>query len=366
MIIRHTIEQVNEYYERIGINQSSLKVLIEDGIEKYLSIKNDLQRQNDLYYEEKKYFIIGNAVDCRITHGEEVFKNSYFFSQLQKKPGEKGMSVIKLAFDKAIAKFPKGPDVNINLFKKEIYEAANEEEYYIKRKKPTFEEDERILTLLKDNGQAYWMDLALAEGKQVLNHDENLVITAIVMSLLTHKFTRHLFVDDATTDIVFQLPMYWSYKEVDCKGLVDMIIINHATKKIFIIDIKTLGDYITRFNKAARKRRYDLQGAFYTLGLKLNLPQLGTLINRNLDNYEVANFAFVVESTIKPGTPLIFPLTDELMEQGANGSEDILGYNQAIDLYKEWEGMDFSLEKKVEENNGVVFLGEDYNYNLIF
>ena len=96
MIVRHTEEQINDYYERIGLNQSSLKVILEDGIQEYVMQVAQLTKQDDYYYEEKKHFIIGSAVDCRITHGEEVFLNKYHFSKLIKKPSDGAMSVLSL------------------------------------------------------------------------------------------------------------------------------------------------------------------------------------------------------------------------------------------------------------------------------
>lgn len=372
-IYRHSPEQVQEYYEAIGINQSALKLILDEGIEMFLSQYPEIIKKDELYYEEKKHFIIGKAVDSNITHGEDIFNQQFHISQLKKKPGPKSMSVIKLAFDKARANFPAGIDANMAAYKEEIYDACNEQEYFMNRaakiaigNKP-FEDDKRIETLLKDNGNAYWVDLSLAEGKQILADDEAMIANAIIMSWKTHKHTAHLFKDSANVDIVYQFPLFWSYNDVDCKGLIDMIIIDHTNKRIIPIDLKTLGDFVTRFNRAILKRRYDVQGSFYHFGLSQCLTQLATLINKPLTGYSIANFAFVVESTIRPGCPLVFPMDDSLMLVGKKGNGDNLsGWEQGIELFKEWSQAEFKLENKFADTNGVIFVDRFFEYNINF
>lgn len=368
MIYRHSPEQVQEYYERIGINQSALKLILDEGIEMFLSQYPNVIKQNDLYYEEKKHFVIGSAVDTHMTHGEDIFKAKYHLSELTKKPGDKAMSVIKLAFDKANQNFPAGVDADMKLYRSEVYEACNDQTFYMNRvnKEGNANLDTRIDTLLKDNGNAYWYDLIRAGDKQILSDSERTLIDSIIMSLTTHSHTAHLFKDSDDVDIVYQFPLYWVYDDVDCKGLIDIIIINHTQKRILPIDLKTIGDFVTKFNRAIKKRRYDIQASFYSYGLTQCTNELSTLIGKSLTGYTMANFAFIVESTIKPGCPLIFPLTTELLEVGSKGDEKSQGWHQGIQLFKEWSKVDFQLEKRFGENNGVLFVDSDYNYLINF
>lgn len=367
MIYRHTVEQIKEYHERIGINQSSLKVFNDEGVQAFADQQRDLLSRDDLYYEEKKHFIIGSAVDCKLTHAEDVFDKLYFSSKLTKKPGDKAMSVIRLAFDKALVNFPLGPDMELKLYKKEVYEAANEEQYYMNRAKPTMEEDGRIEYLLKDNGQAYWSDLYLAIGKQILSTEELTIAEGIAMSMKTHSTTRHLFQDSPDSDLVFQLPMYWEYEGIDCKGMIDELYIDHRRKRIMPIDFKTLGDYILKFNKAVRKRRYDLQGSYYSFGLKANLAALSELIGKDVRDYSIANFAFVVGSTIRSSCPVIYPLDDIVLSYGENGNEEtgLKGWKQIIHNLKSWVDIDFSIEKRLEDTGGVLFITKDFEYSKV-
>ncbi len=62
----------------------------------------------------------------------------------------------------------------------------------------------------------YWQNLIEANGKQVLDDNEWVIINNIILSFTTHKFTKHLFVDGDDIDIVYQFPMYWEYEGIKC------------------------------------------------------------------------------------------------------------------------------------------------------
>lgn len=366
-IYRATKEQIDEYYALPRLNQSAIKVIIEKGIQTYLDqIQGLIQTEDTMYYEEKDYFIVGKGVDCRVTEGEETFNKNYHISTIVRKPGATAMSILKSAFDKAKENFPLGPDFDVSRYRNEIHQACNEHEYYVKRAKPTHEEDSRIDTIIKDNGAIYWGDMYMAGDKQILSDQESNLITTISNSLLNHNHTKHLFEDSDSIDIVYQFPVHFSYLETECKGLLDMIIINHTKKRIMPIDVKTMNKYILDFYKAINERRYDLQGSFYNFGLKANLKQLSTLIKKDISSYEVSKFAFIVESTKKPGTPLVFVLSDELLNRGRYGEPEVKdgvsGWVNGVLLYKAWQKKDFSIDNMFEDTNGVVFVDENLDY----
>ncbi len=69
MIYRHTDEQLQAYFDSPAINQSPLKIIIDPngGIEKFVEQLDALVSNEDDFYDEKKHFIIGKAVDCIIS-----------------------------------------------------------------------------------------------------------------------------------------------------------------------------------------------------------------------------------------------------------------------------------------------------------
>ena len=381
MIYRHTDQQLQAYFDSPAINQSALKVIIDPngGIEKFVEQQDALLNNEDDYYEEKKHFIIGKGVDCIITQEPEVFKNKYHYSDLKKKPSDTVKAIVREVFYTLAQTTPISQLLPFVSYKKEIYEICNSIKdekgktgYSMNRAAPS-EKQLKELPLVTDwwnydnrwssmkNAPEYWDDLKLADGKQVLDDGEYNIINNIVISLKTHKHTKHLFVDNPNTDTVFQFPMFWECIGEKCKGLVDHIIIDHTHKRIKPIDEKTLGDYILRFPNAVKKRRYDIQGSYYGYGLKKNLDKLSILINKDVTDYSVAPLAFVVESTIKQGVPLIFPMTAELERIGSVGDDRYLkGWEHALVEYSQWKAINYSIEEKYKTTNGIVWINENF------
>lgn len=369
MIYRHTEEEIQYYFSAPALNQSAIKVIIKDGIQKFRELEEQLVTQEDLYYEEKQHFTVGNAVDHILSQGMDSFNNRYAYSVLTRKPSDTVMSIIKMVFDRvATSNSPELVCNNLVDFKEEMYNACNAHDYYMKRSKPLWTEDTRMDSILKDGtAQTYWEELVNSIGKQLLSQNEKEKVLGIANSMLGHKHTAHLFKDSRDFDIIYQMPMFFELDGVGCKILPDMLRIDHTRKKILTIDFKTMGDYVLRFSLAMRIRRYDLQGSFYHRGTKANLEEISKLIGKDVTKYTLSNPAFIVESTIKWGTPMVYVMTDDLMDIGIKGDDKyILGYIQGIELYKNWKAIDYSLDDRFKHTNGIVWIDSRFEYNEVF
>lgn len=214
----------------------------------------------------------------------------------------------------------------------------------------------------------YWEDLKTAYGKIVISQEEANLIDTIVMSIRTNEATSKYFNYE---EIQFQVPIYFEYEGVECKALLDMVIFDRKNKKIIPIDIKTIGDDTINFPISLRKRRYDIQAAFYTEALKWLYP-----------DYEILNFKFIVESTTNPGNPIVFTCDKTLLNIGKYGREqmylyadvksplgfagqankpyarlqEIKGFHQLIELYKYYTTYGFEKDQVVRENDSELLL----------
>lgn len=378
MIHRHTRQDIDEYRERDAFNQSSAKAILQGGIQSFKIAKDELigalDSVNDMYYEEKTHFIIGSAVDTWITIGKDVFDDMYFSSKMKRKPSAAEMSIVKRVFDQAFLSEDKEDEVkdgiwDIDNYKQALHNSMNEHEYKIREMKVDWMEDGRMNTFLrKPLVRDYWNELVSADGKQILSDSEVLKISDIYISMTTHKHTSWLF-DDGTpnVDVVYQFPMYWEYYGVDCKGLPDMLYILHDKKRIMPINIKTTSEFALNFNRVVERRRYDIGESFYRYGLLQNLDTLSDLIHKDVKDYHVSNGAFVVESTTRSGTPMIYPLSDAAMNIGAVGDGEYKkGWTQAINKYKMWKEVDFSLEEMFKDTNGIVWIDGEFEYMKLF
>ena len=324
---------IEEYYNDSRLSQSKLKLLLGNNPNLFNTVA-----EPKLYFEEKKYFLIGDGVDCQLTRPITEYTEKFHVSNVENKPSDTIKSIVNQVFDetKRLNILIENVGDMRNYFPY-IIDACNDHNY-----QSNWKEETRISKILE--AHEYWDDLKAGEGKTILSAEEDSLISQIVMSIKTNDVTRPYFEHNEGEEIMYQVPIFFTINEVDCKGLLDMIIINHTTKVIEPIDIKTLGDNTMNFPKALRQRRYDIQGAFYTEGLRQTYP-----------GYTILPFKFIVESTINPGNPLVYTMDETLLQMGEYGREayrlkgvsqtklvsmfygkldKIKGYKQLIENYK--------------------------------
>ena len=236
---------VEDYYTNPGISQSQLKLLLGPDP----SIFNTIQ-EPDLYFEEKKHFIIGNGVDMQLTRPIEEFNQKFHISNLQNKPSDTIKSVVNQVYDH-VKEVYEGEILAIDKYPNAILDACNDHTYQSK-----WLDNTRIAKIIE--AWEYWEDLKQAEGKVVLSQEENDLISQIVMSVRTNPTTSKYFETSKDVEILDQLAIYFSYCGIDCKALLDRVIVDHKNKTIQPIDFKTMGDQTIYFPKSLRQRRYDI------------------------------------------------------------------------------------------------------------
>jgi hypothetical protein len=374
------------------MNQSLLKTLI-DSPAKF--IESQQIPESRLYYEEKGHFVIGGAVDCIKTRGREAYNNLYYNSEADKKPSDVVMSISKLAFDNYINLFSGGSVLSIkglpeadkfNIFSGSderfndlVHKSINIHEYYMNRKKETWQEDTRLEDMRKKGLVDYCISLIKAFGKQIITANESQIIDSIVMSLATHPHTKWYFFNHSSKDIDIyrQFPIYFIYKDVECKALLDFLIIDHTSKTIIPADLKTMAGFTLRFPDSMKARRYDFQAAFYKLAVEAFVEA-----NPQFKDYIIRPFRFIVETTDqgRQGSPLVFRMTDDLEYLAINGRralylsdytdpkfavriKPVKGINQCIEDYKFYMDKGFSVPREIlETTNGEFQMSWDELY----
>ena len=349
---------VDTYYEYPAISQSQLKLLLGPDP----SIFNTIQ-EPDLYFEEKKYFLIGDGVDMQLTRPIEEFNQKFHISNLQNKPSDTIKSIVNQVYD--LVKEEVGELAEKGVLRdhtSKILDSCNDHNY-----QPNWKTETRIAKIVE--AWEYWEDIKAAEGKVVLSQEENDLISQIVMSIRTNPTTSKYSETSKDVEILNQLAIYFTYNNVDCKALLDRVIIDHKNKTVQPIDFKTMGDQTLYFPKSLRQRRYDIQAAFYTEALKYFIER----DDKTLQDYKILPFKFIVESTINPGNPLVFTCSSELLDIGKNGRQpyklcdkpyisteyitymkfdEIKGFHQLIEDYKWYMENEFEKSRKIVEAQG--------------
>lgn len=137
--------------------------------------------------------------------------------------------------------------------------------------------------------------------KDVLSNNKFNLIQTIKNTLFNHKKANRLFSIETTripyVDVFNELPIVWaSPVTVDgetlmCKSLVDRLIINHASKEITLIDLKTTFSY-EEFLKSHNEFDYTHQLAFYWLAVRSYFSD--KYPNENFEDYKLNTFLVVV------------------------------------------------------------------------
>ncbi len=375
-------EDIENYYSSPALNQSLLKSL--SNLEEFNKINSlSTNKDKELYYSEKDYFIIGGAVDVKLTGHLEQYGNSYHISNVPK-PAEKIMSMVNQIFDtqsKLISETDFFPEDLNELSDEMIQHAIESHGYYTNRKMSTNIENVRL------EGNDYYKDLVMARGKTVLSPQQDKIIGAITNSLVSCEAIAPFFLPhsvNTTFDIYTQLPIYFEFRGIDCKALLDIVKVDHMHKTICVIDLKTLYGPTIDFLDTLKLRRYDIQGAWYTIAVENWRKSRPELVD-----YVVINPMFIVETTAedRQGNPLLVECDNQVMHVALHGldiyssvnmyqeapqlpdekhfllNRKVLGINELLDKYVWHTENGFGTERLIAEGKNKLKLSWEAMYN---
>lgn len=309
--------QVDQYYESDTLNQSTLKQLIK-GLDYFLDQQEkDKDNTNDS-------FIIGGAVDCILTGNGEDFGNKYHISNIENSPSDAEIEIINLVFQVS-----EESRTTLEQYPEEILQACLQTGWQKNYK------DQTKIDKIVEKGSLYFEELRRSQGKTVITKTQDNLINTIVTSLRENEVTKNFFDRELYSNLehytmFLQYPIYFKINNIDCKALLDMLIceVEGDTLILHPIDIKTTRFSTVDFPNAVRTYRYDLQAAWYTEALWSIKDKLKEEFN--CKHFIINNFQFIVESTIKPGKPMIYQATSELLKIGKFGQEEVSANKMGI------------------------------------
>ena len=373
-VIVATKEEVLEYYGSGALGQSKLKKLLGD--------LGSFHKEED---SSAEHFVIGSAVDCILTNSREAFNEEYYTSEVEKLPSEAVVGILQSVHNDLLQDYAEhleviqGQDepVPVTPFIKFVGDLKDHSTYILDaceraEWQPRWGLDAKLKNILEP-GTEYFMDLCKAFGKKVISKSQANIINAIVASLETSPrtsgfFNRVFFEALPNITIYYQFPIYFEYRGVQCKALLDMVIVERDMDNRIIsvtgIDLKTMNGNTYYFPSSIKSRRYDIQAAWYTLALQHHfaVPDGSDVIKP---------FQFVVESTSFQGKPLTYIVAQSLLEIGRFGRKaislqetdmlfregvasaiiqhQVLGFEQLLDLYIYHSENGFNEEREIQE-----------------
>ena len=337
MLIIGTKEQIQQYREHPGMNQSTLKN-VQNGLSYFLKKQDE---EGPIASFER-----GSAVDTILTGNEGDFKDLYYISALEKKPSDKEMEIVELIFNKLSSVYEDSITqfgLDSPMIKGTVQQSIEETGW-----QPNWKIETRIEKITGNPlCQEYFDDLKKSIGKTILSQAQMEQINATVESLRTNEYTKDFFdrksiMENDRVIVLYQVPIYFSIDGIECKALPDIVTlfldkveienedgtkeVQTTLKGIQLIDLKTTSKDTLEFFDAVMSYRYEIQAAWYIEAVqRVNEKfwnDLGLVLSKDTPT-EILPFAFIVESITEPGKPLIYHMNESLIAQGKEGTQDI-------------------------------------------
>lgn len=256
--------------------------------------------------KESEALDFGSLFDCLITDADR-FNDEYIVSDVEKPTAQLG-EFLDLFLSCQLETI------------EEKYDYAYDE---MKLRNPKLrDKKEKFVERLEKEAKPYLTFLVSSKDKKVVSKADYNLAVLMRDSLYSNQFTSPYFNMSFDWETQFQIPLLGEMEGIEYKGLLDMILINHARKKIIPIDIKTTGEYPNAFQKSVKKWNYLLQASLYWDLVQLNYP-----------DYEIDDFLFFVSSKVLPEKPYIWKADWSARNLGKNGG--ILGDGTKMMGYRE-------------------------------
>ena len=300
--------------------------------------------------EESTHFRIGKAIDCWLTSPEE-FYNEFHVIKAERPSGLMGLFIDKLPTNLTIE--------SDSSFYEEAYIAAG-----FKISLNT------VINNLwsNDKNKEYYIQKTTALGKQVLSNQELEIVLRACAQLLSSLPTQRYFdFNNPDLEIFYQVPIYFSINDVNCKALLDGILINKKERTIQPFDLKSTGRRIISFPSTVKRFGYHYQGAFYWEACRQLFACEGNACSHSLitsklcqyKDYTLLPTTFIVTSTEKDEKALCFAMTlDEIQTcltgNPANVDANFHSIEEMLEIYK-WhcETGKWDYPKKVYEKGAL-------------
>lgn len=287
----------------------------------------------------------GSLVDTILTEPEEL-DNKFLVSDISKVT-EIILNIIKNVYENCDKTTNNLTEINRDL----ILNSIKEFNY-----QSNWKDDTRINKVIEE-GSSYFSLLGLAGNKTLISQYEYDLAVSCVESIKNSEFTNKYFNDTVDyfgeIEAFYQLKLKYNKNGLNVRCMFDRVIVNHKTKTIQPIDLKTTGKDEEEFENSFLAWSYWIQSNMYSEILKLIIEE-----DDYFKDFTILPFLFVVVNKNNK-TPLVWCDVNNL-EKG----DRIDKYNNVhkywIDLYKDlkWhidnEEYKYSLESI--QNNGVRIL----------
>lgn len=340
---------MSDYKNIQALNQSILKKILFSPQE----FKKAQNRQNN-EESSQDHFVFGTMVDIMLTGTKQEFDEKFIKVSGDVYPSESIAKIVQGVFDEVVSN--QGEDIDffpLDAYSDKILQHCKYQDYYNNLK------DETRINKIVNAGSDYFEILQNCLGKTIVNDLEYAKAVNCVMALkaddYTKKYSDRNYIKHNKEDLEYQdkVVITFEYKNLNFKGELDRVVLDHDKKLIIPIDFKTTSKNIYGFKYEFWKYRYDFQAAVYHYGLR----QQDYIKELFKVGYNISNFLYIVVEKELNNPPMCFEVNMDIINIGFNGGTvdniNYEGFNQAIERYIYAENNNkWQYPKEYYETNG--------------
>jgi len=236
----------------------------------------------------------GSAVDALITGGQEEFDKNFIVAEFPD-ISDNLQTIARTLFARYNTQYRNVSDIPTDI----LADVGKECNYYADKKYRATR-----IKKIKEECQEYYNIMYSAGNKKIISTETYSQVTAAVRALKENEATKQYFApDDPFDDSLqkfYQLKFKMPYEGFELRCMCDEIIVDHKTKTIYPIDLKTSSHTEWDFFRSFVQWRYDIQARLYWRIIKYNLDQHPELFN----GYKLEDYTFIVvnKTTLLPLT----------------------------------------------------------------
>jgi len=325
------------YNHRISISGLNLLARSPRAYKKYIEDPRD---------EESEALRKGSALDCMLTEPDKF--DERFAVADNTPPGGMMGEFVRVFLDFR---------TRSNDDSEAAFDAALKTAYKISGFKIKFESV--IKKFEADDIQEYVKFVIDSKGKTILSPNEWVSALGMKEMLLNNEFTKEYLVHLPSNPMIDehnQLVIEWTYKGIQCKSILDKVLVDHDEKRIIPMDIKTTSKGTGNFIQSFIRYGYFRQCSFYVHAIRYWLYNISEIDNPN--DWVIGPFKFIVVDSNLNDFPLIYTCSNKDLEVGreggriSNGLRPVKGWQNLVDdlvfhqTLRDWRYTREALESK--------------------
>lgn len=274
----------SEYRDDPALSYSTLAKYEREGFEHLDSLFDKVESPSLLF---------GSCVDTLITDGEYAFNEQFYVSDIPSmKPSVE--PVVKKLYELYQNFYT---DIN-SIPDSDILSIANEYNFQNAWK------DATRCRVIREEGAKYYQTMFMAKDKRVVSQNVYNKVFACVLALKDSTQTSKYFADNdpfSNVERCYQLKFKARIDGIDYRCMADLLVIDHANKRVIPCDLKTSSHREYDFPKSFVQWMYSIQARLYWRIIRQNMD-----LDPYFKDFSLENYRFIVVNNIDNPIPLVW------------------------------------------------------------